>query len=494
MKPLALSRSSFTRLGLPLAAVLALSACSDSEEDSNSDTGSDVTADAGADTTADAGGDTTPDASVDTTPDAEVGDDATAEVGGDADVTPGVGTIPEVAAAAGGFESLLAAATRAGLADDLSGEGPFTVFAPTDAAFAALLGDTPLADVPVDTLTDVLLYHVVAGEFYAADVLADADGMLETLLGDSLTFRVDGDDVYVNDAKIVQTDIEASNGVIHVIDAVLMPGPGTIPEVAAEAGAFNSLLAAVTRAGLADDLSSEGPFTVFAPTDDAFAALLGDTPLDDVPLDALTDILLYHVVSGELYAADVLADEDGMLETLLGDSLTFRVEGDDVFVNDAKIVQTDIAASNGVIHVIDAVLTPPELGTIPEVATDAGVFSTLLSALTAAELADDLMGEGPFTVFAPTDDAFAALGEGTLESLTTEQLTDILLYHVAAGNFPASAVTDGLELTMLNGDTATLNVVDGVVTIAGATVTMPDVAASNGVIHVIDAVILPPSE
>ena len=281
-----------------------------------------------------------------------------------------LGTIPEVAAEAGSFTTLLAAVDAAGLGETLSGEGPFTVFAPTDAAFDALPEGTLeglLADIPA--LTDILLYHVVSGAVYAETVVGLDSAT--TVQGEDITIAVVDGDVILNDSvMVVTTDIEASNGVIHVIDAVLLPpmgdemgddmgALGTIPEVAAEAGSFTTLLAAVDAAGLGETLSGEGPFTVFAPTDAAFDALPEGTLeglLADIP--ALTDILLYHVVSGAVYAETVVGLDSAT--TVQGEDITIAVVDGDVILNDSvMVVTTDIEASNGVIHVIDAVLLPP---------------------------------------------------------------------------------------------------------------------------------------
>jgi transforming growth factor-beta-induced protein len=317
--------------------------------------------------------------------------------------------------------------------------------------------------------------------------------MAETLRGASVTFAVDGDMVTIDGANIVATDIEAANGVIHVIDAVILP-PKDIVDVAVEAGSFNTLVTAVQAAGLEDALRGKGPFTVFAPTDDAFAALpegTVDALLAD-PEGDLKDILLYHVVPGKVMAADVT---DGLMaETLLGSSVTFAVHGDGaVTINDAMIVTTDIEAYNGVIHVIDAVILPPK--DIVDTAIEAGEFNTLVAAVQAAGLEDDLRGEGPFTVFAPTDAAFANLPEGTLDTLLADpegDLKDILLYHVVPGKVMAADVTDGLEAETLQGSKVTFAVHgDGAVTINGAMIVITDIQTSNGVIHVIDAVILP---
>jgi uncharacterized surface protein with fasciclin (FAS1) repeats len=186
----------------------------------------------------------------------------------------------------------------------------------------------------------------------------------ESLLGQPLAISVDGGKVMVNQAEVVITDIEASNGVIHVIDSVLLPQAEqameekTIVDLAVEDGRFTTLVAALQAAGLADTLAGEGPFTVFAPTDEAFAALPEGTVealLADIP--QLTSILLYHVVDGQVMAADVLQLD--MAETLQGQSLDFVVDGDAVRIGDVQIIITDIQASNGVIHVINGVLLPP---------------------------------------------------------------------------------------------------------------------------------------
>ena len=422
-------------------------------------------------------------------------------------------TIVEIAVADGRFGTLAAALEAADLVEALSGDGPFTVFAPTDDAFAALPEGTVeglLEDIPA--LTDILLYHVVSGDVKAADVVTLESA--ETLQGGSLTITVEGNVVRINDAQVVIADIEASNGTIHVIDAVLLPpapeeaaeteGPGTIVDIAVADGRFTTLVAAVQAADLADVLSGEGPFTVFAPTDDAFAALPEGTVeglLEDIP--ALTDILLYHVVAGDVKAADVVTLESA--EALQGGSLSISVDGDVVRINGAQVVIADIEASNGTIHVIDAVLLPPAPeeaaeaegpGTIVEIAVADGRFTTLVAAVQAADLAEALSGEGPLTVFAPTDDAFAALPEGTVEGLLEDipALTDILLYHVVAGDVKAADVVTLESAETLQGGLLTVTVEGDVVLINGAQVVIADIEASNGTIHVIDAVLLPPAE
>jgi transforming growth factor-beta-induced protein len=255
-----------------------------------------------------------------------------------------------------------------------------------------------------------------------------------------------------------------------------------IVDTAVEAGNFETLVAAVQAAGLVDALKGEGPFTVFAPTDDAFAALPEGT-IDALLADPegdLTQILLYHVVPGKVMAADV---SDGLeAETLQGSKAAFSIDGDAVKIADANIVATDIETSNGVIHVIDAVILPPagdDAGMmekdIVDTAVEAGGFETLVAAVQA--------------------EAFAMLPEGTLETLLADpagDLTQILLYHVIPGKVMAADVSDGLEAETLQGSKAVFSADGDAVMIGDATIVATDIETSNGVIHVIDAVILPP--
>ena len=477
--------------------------------------------------------------------------------------------IPTNAQSTGVHDSLVAALSHADLVSALQGEGPFTVFAPTDDAFAAAGIDLSTFDTDEEnaTLTDILLYHVVSGSVASADV---TDGMsAEALNGDSLDFTVSDGSVMVNDATVTIADVMASNGIIHVIDKVLMPPADLvdIPTVAQGTGIHTALVAAVVQAELLTTLQGDGPFTVFAPTDDAFTA----AGIDLAALDneegkaALTDILLYHVYSGSVAAADVT---DGMTATMVnGDDATFTV-GDGVMINDANVILADVMASNGIIHVIDKVLMPPadapditeedgdicynmvshtlvagasfeecmaymyvedyemndqtftgcyntmthQLSMVSQdeceaymwtPAVDIGmtaqattIHNSLVAAVVQADLLTTLQGDGPFTVFAPTDDAFTAAGID-LAALDNEEgkaaLTDILLYHVYSGSVAAADVTDGMTATMVNGDDATFTVGDGVM-INDANVILADVMASNGIIHVIDKVLMPPAD
>ena len=303
----------------------------------------------------------------------------------------------------------------------------------------------------------------------------------------------------VNDATVTIADVPASNGLVHVIDKVLTPSdtPNDIPRTAQCTGVHNSLVAAVIQAELLTTLQGDGPFTVFAPTDQAFA----DAGIDLAALDTpegkatLSDILLYHVVPGAVSSSNL---SDCMSATAVNDlPLSFTV-GDSVMVNDATVVTPDVATSNGLIHVIDKVLTPTSTPTdVPRTAACTGVHNSLVAGVIQAELLSTLEGEGPFTVFAPTDQAFIDAGID-LAALNTPEgkatLSDILLHHVHIGSLWGAEVTDGMMLPMANGDNLTLTKMDGKVMIGDVEVTTTDVLASNGIIHVVDKVIMPPSE
>jgi len=332
-------------------------------------------------------------------------------------------TVLQLAVEAGQFSTLIAAIEAAGLQEALSGEGPFTVFAPTDKAFDdafAALGITAeelLADT--ETLTAILTYHVLPQEANS-QLVATLDGQtVPTLNGQSVSISVEGGQVMVDGATVVSADLEASNGIVHVIDAVLLPpdvaealgaGEGTtttttmaetttttvaetttttaaettttteaeaagktIAEIVAEAAAadpaeFTILLAALEAADLVDALNNpEDELTVFAPTDAAFEAALdalGITAEELLASESLPDILLYHVLGAVVMSDDILGSdqEEIVVETLQGENLVVVVSdaGEVTFRdNDAKVTTPDIEASNGVIHVIDGVLLPP---------------------------------------------------------------------------------------------------------------------------------------
>ena len=271
-------------------------------------------------------------------------------------------TILDIVVNSADHNTLEAAVLAAGLQGALAGPGPLTVFAPTDAAFAALPAgtiETLLAD-PTGVLTQVLLYHAVAGVAMSTDL---SDGMMvETLQGQDVTVTINANGVFINDAQVIIADIMADNGVVHVIDAVLVPQepsiPTTVVDIIVNSPDHTTLETAVIAAGLADDLSGDGPFTVFAPTDAAFAALPASLIAELLadPTGQLTQILLYHVVAGEALSTSLSNGQT--IATLQGQDVTVSITGGNVFINNAQVTVADLVADNGVVHVIDAVLTP----------------------------------------------------------------------------------------------------------------------------------------
>ena len=271
-----------------------------------------------------------------------------------------------------------------------------------------------------------------------------------------------------------------------------------IVETAVEAGKFKTLATALTAAGLIDAVSGPGPFTVFAPTDDAFAKVPKETLemlLKPENKEKLKAVLTYHVVPGKVMAKDVVGLKGA--KSLNGQRIDVKVDGGKVSVDGANVVATDIACTNGVIHVIDSVILPAS-DNIPAVATKAGKFSTLLAAAKAAGLVDALSGEKALTVFAPTDEAFGKLPKGTVESLlkpeNKEKLKAILLYHVVEGRVYSEDALKAKSAATLQGGKVEITVKDGAAYVNGAKILATDVDAGNGVIHVIDSVILPPAK
>lgn len=269
----------------------------------------------------------------------------------------------------------------------------------------------------------------------------------------------------------------------------------TILETAAAAGSFETLQAALNAADLTGALSGEGPFTVFAPTDDAFAALPEGTIASLLKPEAkgmLQNILTYHVVAGKMEASDVVKMD--FLSGLNGQRLNLSLKESGAFLAGAKIVTTDIQCSNGIIHVIDAVMLPNSSDII-DTAVAAGNFETLAAAIGAAGLVEALKGEGPFTVFAPTDEAFAKLPAGTVEDLLKKEnrqmLTDILTYHVVSGRLYGGMAIKAESAATLQGGSLNFRFLEDGLRVNGAKVLKSDLDTANGVIHIIDSVLLP---
>jgi uncharacterized surface protein with fasciclin (FAS1) repeats len=268
-----------------------------------------------------------------------------------------------------------------------------------------------------------------------------------------------------------------------------------IVDTAIAADGFETLVAAVSAAGLVDTLKGDGPFTVFAPSDRAFENLPAGTLkslLKAKNKSQLQAVLTYHVVPGKVSAREAFGLD--YAATVNGQRLPITRKDGKLVVSNASILSTDIQCSNGVIHVIDQVLLPQQ-AKIPEVADAAGQFSTLLAAVGAAGLAETLSGDGPFTVLAPTDDAFGKLPEGTVDTLlkpqNREKLAEILKFHVLSGRvYSEDAVDAGAAKTVQGQLVSTSVTADGLL-IGNATVLKADLETANGVIHVIDTVLLP---
>lgn len=331
--------------------------------------------------------------------------------------------IVDTAVAAGKFKTLAAALGAADLVEALKGEGPFTVFAPTDEAFAKLPEGTVATLLKAENkgkLSGILTYHVVPGKVMAKQVV-DLSGAT-TLNGQRVDIAVDGSTVTVDGAKVVTTDIQCDNGVIHVIDSVILPADKTIVETAKAAGSFKTLLAAAGAAGLAETLGSEGPFTVFAPTDEAFGKLPEGTVeslLKPENKQKLVDILKYHVVAGRVYSTDAVKAKSA--KTLQGAPINVSVSDAGAMINSAKLVKTDLDASNGVIHVIDAVLLPPEKG--------ANVRQVL----------ENAVAKGAALYNAGHHEACAAVYHETMNGLMSTQLDNSMKSHLTTVMTTASS-------------------------------------------------------
>ncbi|GAA5221594.1 hypothetical protein GCM10025777_22240 [Membranihabitans marinus] len=462
--------------------------------------------------------------------------------------------IVEAAQSTETLSSLVAALSKAdenngsNLIATLSGNGPFTVFAPTNAAFDALFAGldqyNSLSDFTTEEdkaiLSSILQYHVVAGAAVTSSDLSNGQE-ISTVLGEKVIIKINGNTVSLDDdtdadAQVTTANIEASNGIVHIINKVLVPQSvldainiGSLVEIVVASDALTLLEAAVIKTDLVATLNSDGPFTVFAPSDDAFIALLdvlGNdyNSLDDFDTDdeinLLKDILLYHVLPAKVSSGDLapgsvataLANND--IEIIAAGS-SFVI-GDDSEIN-ANISMVDIMASNGIAHVIDKVLLPQTAidfvatlnnKNIVELTQETESLSSLLAAIVQADagLAELLQTDGPFTVFAPTNDAFAAvldlLGDdyNSVNDFDTEAektlLAQILKYHVVAGAAALSTdLSEGQMITTAQGEDIGISL-DGGVFVTDATdgkgeVKTADIQASNGVVHLIDKVLLP---
>lgn len=399
----------------------------------------------------------------------------------------------------------------------LSADGQFTVFAPTNAAFENLLdaiGQSSLDDIPEDVLRDVLEYHVVVTATAFSSQLSN--GELTTFGGEAITVSTTGGITLNGSASVTTPDVRATNGVVHIIDEVLVPPSiqpivGTIVAPAYFNKNFTTLIAAVKAASpeILTTLLSTGNMTLFAPTNDAFTA----AGITELPNQATLDaVLKYHVISSEVTSSQI-ASGPSSAETLNG-RIYLSKNSAGVFINgSSKVTTADIDASNGVVHVIDRALMPPS-ETIAQIATrlstsNPAEFTQLVAALarTQGQGANDLLAaasapSGNLTVFAPTDAAFeelyAALGVANVNEIPLATLIAVLKHHIVGARVFSSDLSNG-AVTTLNGD-VTVNVSANPPTVTGSSgaanaaslqTSLLDIHATNGVIHVIDKVLVP---
>lgn len=436
-------------------------------------------------------------------------------------ITPDQLNIVETAVGISNLSNLVAAlqAADGDLVSVLNGGGPFTVLAPTNAAFETFLEDNnfaSLADVPTDVLAQVLLNHVITGSIKSTDLVAAGSGYAKTNAsgagGNAMSLYIDTSNGvrFNNVSSVTSSDIIASNGVIHIVDAVI--GLPSVVDHALANSAFSNLVASLQAADgdLVNVLSGAGPFTVLAPDNAAFGNFLTDNGfagLGDVPTDALSQVLLNHVIGGTILSTDLVALGADYANTSASGaggnamSIYFDTSSGVTFNGISSVTSADVIAANGVIHAVDAVIGLP---TVVDFALADPNFSTLVAALTRSDLTFDyvttLQSDGPFTVFAPTNTAFGdlltELGAGSLADIDEPTLKATLDHHAVAGaNVRSGDLMDNMTVGTIGGN-ITANVTGGA-TLTDANnrvsnIIAVDVQAVNGVIHAIDKVILLP--
>ena len=427
---------------------------------------------------------------------------------------PPLGDVVDVAIAAGNFKTLVQILTDLRLVPRLKSYKAQTIFAPSDEAFAKLPEGT-LANLTNQQKFEIVARHVVSN---VTVLEADVEiGPLTTLGGEVIDIFTDnsGEDVIQIEYKgslstVVTADVMASNGVIHVIDNVILPAEpplGNVVDVAIAAGNFKTLVQIIVDLNLVDVLVRQKAQTIFAPSDEAFAKLPKGL-LETLTKEQKIEIVARHVVPNiTVPKADV---ETGPLKTLGGeiiDILVLSSTVEDIIQIEYKgslssVVTADVMASNGVIHVIDNVILPaePPLGNVVDVAIAAGNFKTLVQIIVDLNLVDVLVRQKAQTIFAPSDEAFAKLPKGLLETLTKEQKIEIVARHVVPNITVPKADVETGPLKTLGGEVIDIIVITNAVNTiqieykgSSSSVVTADVMASNGVIHVIDNVILPPT-
>jgi transforming growth factor-beta-induced protein len=420
------------------------------------------------------------------------------------------------------------------LVSALGSAGSYTVFAPTNDAFTALLGvigQSSLSDIPESVIERLLKYHVISGAGLMSTDLSDGQ-MAATILSadDKITVGIAGSSVTINGAAVSLPDVKATNGIVHVVDAVLVPElelsiVNTIVEPAYFNKNFSILTEAVVTANLLGTLTNaSASLTLFAPDNAAFTAA-GITSLAGLTAEDLAPILTYHVIGSEVFGDGLPAT--GSAVTTLGGDFYLSLNDNGAFINGlSKVTVASLSGGaldydNGVVHLINRMLKPPvnnivEIAVAASQASEGAEFGQLVAALSAVEndgttdnLITILSGAGPFTVFAPTDAAFASLyasaGVADFSALVAATsigtIEAVLKYHVVGArvfssdlpNLASNVVaTLGGNITL---DLGTLTIMDTDAALGlgspDASIISTDIMGTNGVIHVIDKVLLP---
>lgn len=396
-------------------------------------------------------------------------------------------TIADIVNTDASFSLLKQAVEKAGLGSALS-SGSLTVFAPDNDAFAASgINEAALNGFSKEQVAGILTYHVLGAKYVSSSL--PTSGTLPTLSGINVYPVKNTNGVFINTIKVKSADIIATNGVIHVVEKVLTPA--TIKDLVVLDPNFSILKTAVIRAGLADALNG-GTLTVFAPDNAAFAASgITETAVNGLDVAVLKDLLLYHVVGAKVESTGV--PESDTVNTLLTTNIYASKNANGVFVNGIKVKAADVKAANGVIHVIEKVLTIPTK-TIAEIVSEDADLSLLFGAVQRAGLATAVSNEGKYTVFAPINTAVAPLAN-TLGTLSDAQVAAIVSAHVLSTNVFASDLTAGLTRpTIQNSVSLSFSLSPARVKISTSAntpsnITAVDIIATNGVIHKIDKVL-----
>nr|AHN05555.1 transforming growth factor beta induced protein [Branchiostoma belcheri] len=398
-----------------------------------------------------------------------------------------------------GADTMLLYTTRAGLTDQLENEGAFTVFAPSNEAWAELpqeVIDALVSNVNVE-LRNALLYHMAEGVEEIKDF--SNDRMLRTLYRNS-PMRINnyGDSIYtVNCGRILRPNQRATNGIVHIIDKVVTPTTGTIDDFVSNNDRFATLRTAITAAGLSEMIQGEGPFTLFAPTNEAFNKIPPETLnriLGDA--DSLDALLKYHILDSGFCSAFITRRHK--LRTMEGSRVNVscgRGEvGDEFRVNqEVKIVESDIVTDNGIIHVIDSVLIPNAAKNVAEMSQ--GVAPPAINEyLSSSGIIDEMAEGGPWTILAPTDQAFEALPADVQSRLATDTAfqKEIIGRHIVEGQLTGRKLIQGQDLRAIDGDTTLrTSLYRKTFCIDNACAYKGDHEANNGAVILIDRVLMP---